>query len=195
MARKKEFNREEAVHKAMAVFWEKGYEGTSTDDLLAGMGIGRQSMYDTFGDKHQLYLEALQRYVSDSVGNLLLCLRGESSSILAIRKVLLEIASGTAEHQAMGCMGVNAVSEFGQTDKDVNDILQSGGTLLESTLERVVSDGQKKGEIRASLQPRIAASFLSSTLLGLKVSAKGGASQEALHAIVDFALEGLKAPA
>ncbi|MFZ6645106.1 TetR/AcrR family transcriptional regulator [Undibacterium sp. TJN25] len=175
----------------MEVFWKKGFEATSTDDLLAGMGIGRQSMYDTFGDKRQLYLEALQLYVSDSIGNLLLCMRAESS-LQAIRGVLLQIATGSAEHQAKGCMGVSAVSEFGQLDEDVNRILASSGMLLESTLERVITDGQQKGEIKPLLQPRVAAKFIASTLLGLKVSAKGGASQQDLFAVADFALESLK---
>ncbi|WP_394780043.1 TetR/AcrR family transcriptional regulator [Undibacterium sp.] len=192
MARKKEFNREDAVRKAMEVFWEKGFEAASTDDLLSGMGIGRQSMYDTFGDKRQLYLEALQHYVSDSISNLLQCMRTADSSLQALSNVLLQIATGSAAHQAKGCMGVSAVSEFGQADEDINRILASSGMLLESTLERVISDGQQKGEIRASLQPRLAAKFIATTLLGLKLSAKGGVSQQELFAIADFALEGLK---
>src|SRR6267142_1909851 len=59
MARPREFDRDAAVQRAMSVFWRKGYAATSTDDLLRAMNIGRQSMYDTFGDKHRLYLEAL----------------------------------------------------------------------------------------------------------------------------------------
>src|SRR5260370_39772383 len=62
MARPKAFDRDTAVQHAMSVFWEQGYEVTSTDDLLRAMGIGRQSMYNTFGDKQRLYIEALQRY-------------------------------------------------------------------------------------------------------------------------------------
>jgi TetR/AcrR family transcriptional repressor of nem operon len=62
MARQKEFNRDEVLHKAMEVFWMRGYERASIQDLVEHMGISRQSIYDTFGDKHWLFLQALDRY-------------------------------------------------------------------------------------------------------------------------------------
>src|SRR5215208_4537603 len=62
MARHKEFDREEALQRAMEVFWSRGYEAASVGDLVKHMGINRQSLYDTFGDKHTLYLAALDRY-------------------------------------------------------------------------------------------------------------------------------------
>ena len=66
MARSKEFDRDAALQAAILTFAARGFEGTSTDDLLLAMGIGRRSMYDTFGDKRQLYLAALRRYAADS---------------------------------------------------------------------------------------------------------------------------------
>src|SRR5438034_827557 len=62
MARQKEFDRDEALQGAMEVFWSRGFEAASIQDLVGRMGINRQSLYDTFGDKHALYLEALDRY-------------------------------------------------------------------------------------------------------------------------------------
>ena len=62
MARHKEFDRDETLQKAMEVFWSRGYEAASIEDLVKHMGINRQSLYDTFGDKHRLYLLALDRY-------------------------------------------------------------------------------------------------------------------------------------
>src|SRR5260370_8176843 len=67
MARPREFDRDAALKRAMTVFWAKGYAGTSTDDLLEAMSIGRQSMYGAFGDKPTLYVEALERYQQDSI--------------------------------------------------------------------------------------------------------------------------------
>ena len=62
MTRQKEFDRDEVLHRAMEVFWTRGYEGASIQDLVKHMGINRQSIYDTFGDKHTLFLQALDRY-------------------------------------------------------------------------------------------------------------------------------------
>ena len=67
MSRPKEFDRTEALTAAKAVFWRKGYEATTTDDLRHAMSIGRQSLYDTFGGKRPLYLEVLQRYNTERV--------------------------------------------------------------------------------------------------------------------------------
>jgi AcrR family transcriptional regulator len=69
MARPKEFERDTALDDAIAIFCDHGYEGTSTEVLLGKMGIGRQSLYDTFGDKRRLYLEALQRYAEGNVAS------------------------------------------------------------------------------------------------------------------------------
>jgi len=71
VARPREFDRDEALAKAIKVFASHGFEGASTETLLNGMGISRQSMYDTFGDKRRLYLEALQRYSSESTAEII----------------------------------------------------------------------------------------------------------------------------
>src|SRR5258707_11434016 len=112
MARPREFDRGEALKRAMAVFWEKGYEGTSTDDLVRAMGIGRQSMYDTFGDKHQLYLEALQLYEASSGAELFRRIYESSSPFVALCDYILSIADGTAADRSRGCFYVNATNEL-----------------------------------------------------------------------------------
>jgi len=81
MARPKEFDREIAVKRAVHVFCDRGFEGTSTEDLLRGMGISRQSMYDTFGDKRALYVEALRRYITERVAIQIRILSAEASAL------------------------------------------------------------------------------------------------------------------
>ncbi|RKH59917.1 TetR/AcrR family transcriptional regulator [Corallococcus aberystwythensis] len=193
MARTKEFDRDEAVRRAMQVFWEQGYEATSTDDLLRAMGIGRQSMYDTFGDKHGLYLEALRAYQAEYSANLVECLRSHPSPLGAIREFLLSIPNGTQKARARGCLSVNATAELASTDPDVDTLLKSGGALGQAALERVVKEAQRKGELSPKLDARVAASFLLATIGGLRLSAKAGTPPEALRDVVDFALAGLKA--
>src|SRR5260370_28051408 len=112
MARPREFDRDAAVQRAMSVFWRKGYAATSTDDLLRAMNIGRQSMYDTFGDKHRLYLEALGRYQRESVAENIRRLRSAASPLGGLEAVVIGITACDKAARESGCMGVGAISEF-----------------------------------------------------------------------------------
>ena len=90
MARPKEFERDAALSEAVGVFAHHGYEGSSTDVLLDAMGISRQSMYDTFGDKRRLYLEALQRYTADSIGDQIRVLNAAPSPMKGLEAHLID---------------------------------------------------------------------------------------------------------
>src|ERR1700761_2243502 len=89
MARPREFDRDVALDRAIGVFWANGFAATSTEDLTAAMGIGRQSLYNAFGDKRRLYLEALGAYQARSVGGHLARLNGPVSPLEGVRDLLL----------------------------------------------------------------------------------------------------------
>jgi AcrR family transcriptional regulator len=192
MARSKEFDREEAVKRAMAVFWEQGYEATSTDDLLRAMKIGRQSMYDTFGNKHRLYLEALQRYQTDGQINLFERFRASTSPVADLQEFLLAIANGSPAERMRGCLAVNAATEFGRVDPEVAMLIDAGTMHCEAVFARVVQEAKKKGEVSPGVDEQAAARFIHSTIRGLRVSARAGASREALREIISFAIAGLR---
>src|SRR5260370_30330632 len=193
MARPKAFDRDTAVQQAMTVFWEQGYEATSTDDLLRAMGIGRQSMYDTFGDKHRLYLEALQRYQAEYGARLLERLHATSSPLSALREVLLAVANETPGERARGCLAVNATMELAHTDPEVASMVRTSELLCQAALERVVREAKRTGELSSAVDERSAGRFLFTTVQGLRVSAKAGLSPAALRDVAEFALRALKA--
>ncbi|MDB4938795.1 MAG: Transcriptional regulatory protein [Labilithrix sp.] len=193
MARPKEFDRDDALRKAMLVFWQQGYEATSTDDLLRAMGIGRQSLYDTFGDKHRLYLEALGRYREETAPGALSGLTEGPSPLEAIEAALMAIPKQTSNERARGCMMVNATTELAQSDADVAAIVRTSASLCEAAFERAVRRAQKLGQLPAALDARAAGRFLYASLLGLRVTAKAGASPEALRDVARLALAGLGA--
>jgi TetR/AcrR family transcriptional repressor of nem operon len=192
MGRPKEFNREKAVRQAMVVFWEKGYEATSTEDLLHAMGIGRQSMYDTFGDKHKLYLEALKCYQAEYGAGMVERLGAAASPLSAIRELLLAVANEPADARARGCMQVNAITELAQSDAEVAVLVKESKTSCEALFARVVGEAKRRREIDPSIDERAAGNFILSTIQGMRVSAKAGADPDALHDIAVFALNGLK---
>jgi TetR/AcrR family transcriptional repressor of nem operon len=195
MARPREFDRDDALQRAMRVFWAKGYAGTSTDDLLQAMSIGRQSMYAAFGDKRKLYVEALSRYQQDSARGHLDRLRSSRSPIAGIENLLLGLIPSDDDARALGCMGVGSIGEFGITDAELNALrAQSGARVFKALVERLRA-AQKAGEIDPSLDAKRTAAFLQMTMQGIRVAARAGASVETLRDLALFAIDRLKTKA
>ena len=194
MARTKEFDRDEALQAAIGVFCEKGYAAASTDELMRAMKIGRQSMYDTFGDKRHLYLEAFRRYVADSINGQIAYLEKSSSPLAGIEKMLLAFATRTEREGIVGCMGVNAICEFGRSDPEVTLLGDAEGIRLTAALELALRRAKSKKEINKTLKEDAAAQFIRATLSGMKVAAKAGADASTLKSIAYFALRSLTSP-
>jgi TetR/AcrR family transcriptional regulator, transcriptional repressor for nem operon len=192
MARPKEFDRDEALNAALGVFRRKGFAATSTDDLRLAMGIGRQSFYDTFKGKKDAYLEALRKYNSDRILGYFEIFRKSDSPLKAIQDMLVSIALEHPQERTLACLGVASVCEFGTSDADVRSINDASSAALQSVLEKLVTEGKARKKIRSSLDPATTARYLQSTLAGLRVTAKAGASREALRAIATIAVDGLK---
>jgi TetR/AcrR family transcriptional regulator, transcriptional repressor for nem operon len=194
MSRGKEFDRTAALQTAIVTFAARGFEGTSTDDLLQAMGIGRQSMYDTFGDKRRLYLSALREYCSASLASVVHLLERSGSPLAGIEAVLLDFARNPLRLGASSCLGVNSICEFGRSDPELNAVHDEFGNLLEKAFERQVRAAVAAGEVDAALMPRELARYLSLTLCGMKVGAEAGSSPSQLVSVARLALRAL-APA
>jgi TetR/AcrR family transcriptional repressor of nem operon len=192
MARPKEFDREVAVARAMSVFWSKGYAATSTDDLLEAMKIGRQSMYDTFGDKRRLYVEALWRYQLESVAGHIKRLRSMASPLAGIEALVVGVISSDRTTREKGCMGVGAICEFGNADAELAQLrVKSGGMLHKALVERL-RDAQAAGELGETVDIERAARFVETTMFGLQVAARAGESTRSLRDMAAFAIAGLR---
>ncbi len=176
----------------MSVFWSKGYAATSTEDLLRAMEIGRQSLYDTFGDKRRLYVEALERYQLESVAGHIKRLRSLASPLAGIEALLAGVISSDRVMREKGCMGVGAICEFGNTDTELAELRAKSGRLLHKALVERLRDAQAEGEIAAHVDIERAARFVETTMLGLQVAAKAGQSARALRDLTAFAIAGLR---
>jgi len=185
MARPKAFDRDTALQRAIALFRDKGYAGASTDDLLGAMGIGRQSMYDTFGDKRGLYLAALERYNTDSVAQFVRDLDAGGPPLRALEAALQGFARRAASG-CTGCMGVGAVLEFGQSDPDVAALTGASSRSQLAALERQLRSAAAAGEVAADLDVQAAAGFIASSMAGMRVAARAGAGVPALEQIARF---------
>jgi TetR/AcrR family transcriptional repressor of nem operon len=187
MARPKEFDQEKALRKAIGLFSQQGFAASSTDELMRVMNLGRQSMYDTFGDKRALFLKALKMYVTESIHSITAELKKPGPALSAIQKALVTFAERKDLSSAEGCMGLNAISEFGQRDADVTRISRDAARVLRQTLMHVLTRAKNKGELSSDADLDSMADFFESTLAGIRMAAKAGKNRQALRNIAVFA--------
>ena len=192
MARPREFDRETALQGAIGVFSEHGFEGTSTETLLQTMAVSRQSMYDTFGDKRQLYLEALQRYMAESVSNQIRILNAGTSALRSLEAYVHDAVDRTTADPSPRCLGISAICEYGTTDSEVVHVTEKARRTLFSALTRRLGEAKETGEVPQDIDVTDAATFLQATVLGIKVAARAGASATRLQGIARMALRTLR---
>jgi TetR/AcrR family transcriptional regulator, transcriptional repressor for nem operon len=186
--RTKTFDRAAVLEAAGRVFASHGFEGTSTDALLRAMGIGRQSLYDTFGDKRGLYLEALEQHNLRSIADTLRALHGASTPLEGIENALVHAAMADG---ADGCLGVGSLCEFGRSDDEVNHRNDAGHERLQRGFAERFAEAKTLGLVEPTLELQAGARFLATVLTGLKVSARAGAPRKELRAVARLALRAL----
>ena len=192
MARPREFDHDAALLAAIKVFSDRGFEGSSTDVLTRAMGIGRQSLYDTFGDKWRLYLKALQRYTADSISAQIRVLNAGRSALKGLEAHILWAVNNALADPSPSCLGISAICEFGRSNTELSMVSETANRTLLSALERRMSEAKQNGEIGSDIDPSEAAGFFSAALVGIKVAARAGASSEHLRSIARMALRSLR---
>lgn len=188
MARPKEFDRGEALDAAIGVFREHGFEGASTEMLVQAMGIGRQSLYDTFGDKWQLYCSSVQRYASAETQAHASALRSERRAIDGLHAMVERVVTDARQ----ACLGVNSVCEFGRSRPELAGIHDAAERALRAVIVRRVREAQAEGDVASDLDPEQVAGFLSASFAGIRIAARGGAKAEQLQALGQLALRALR---
>ena len=189
MARRREFDVEVALDGAISIFREHGFEGASAEMLVGAMGIGRQSLYDTFGDKHALYLQALDRYQAVETHKVFELLENTNSVRKALRQLFSGVAEGSlCQGQQRGCFMGNAMSELAGRCKATAARTSSNTAALEGAFYRALLRGKKNGELTAVRDPRAVARFLCSSLQGLMLMAKATRDHKALEDVVKVTL-------
>jgi len=142
----KQFDREEALSRAVDVFWTQGYLGTSIEDLLEGMQLSRSSMYATFGDKKALFLEALQVWIDEQIAQFVEALRGPGSLLERVARAFQQRHDSQKALGNAGCLFGNTVAEGGMEDPDIARVLDTfirrGERVLVSTFEEAAAAGE-----------------------------------------------------
>lgn len=191
MARTKEFEPLEALDAAVELFWRKGYGAASMRELLDAMGIGRGSFYDTFGDKHSLFLSALDRFQEVRSSWIEEALRGEGLG--GIEEVLHRSLGGLYRYRPpRGCLLANSAVELAPHDPEVAARISAYIGRTEDAFQAALERARDEGEIPLAGDPRALARFLVNTLHGLRVLARAGADRGTLEDTVRVALGALR---
>ncbi len=173
MARTKDFDEVDVLAKAIRLFWQKGYNGTSMQDLVDTLGISRSSLYDTFGDKRRLYLKALESYKQAEAANRAKIFDKSIPARTAIRQMLdMIILELIKDKQHKGCFLINCAVETAPNDKQVNNIICENDREIENALREVIQRGQHSGEISSKRDARALARFIFNNIIGMRVSGK-----------------------
>jgi AcrR family transcriptional regulator len=186
--RPREFDIDQALDRALAVFWRKGYEGTTLPDLTEAMGINRPSLYAAFGSKEGLFRKALDRYDEGPAAYLREALNEPTARAVAERLLVGTIDVVTDRRNPRGCLMVQGALACGEAAESVRRELVSrrlaGEAALRERFERAISDG----DLPADSHPADLARYVVAVIHGIAVQAAGGASRAGLRRVAEMAL-------
>src|ERR1700692_2765122 len=181
--RPRSFDTEAAVERAMGVFWSRGYHATALPDLLRATELSRGSLYAAFGDKHALFLRALDRYIADALARMDVELGPRSAPVDGLRTYLagyVDRTSGASGRR--GCLLVATAMELAGHDPDVEG-------RMEARVAAALSRAKAAGELAAGVEPASAARILVCFVEGLRVIGKTGPTRTTSQATVDALLD------
>jgi TetR/AcrR family transcriptional repressor of nem operon len=184
MARPREFDPDTVLERAMQVFWAKGYEGTSLDDLCEATQLNRSSLYSTFGDKHALFLKTIDRYGDGAVVRISTALARPVPLREAVggfvAEIIDRIVSGPGR---MGCYIGNCVAEVARHDRDAAESLRRHLDRVEGTFRSGFAQAKSRGELSSETDIDALARFIVSSIQGLRLIGKTTSDRDALEDI------------
>ena len=189
MARVREFDADDAVRRAMELFWERGYEATSLRDLTDALGIGSGSLYAAFGSKDGLFQAALARYRQEQAQPVLDTLAAEADVRAALRQVLGGVvALSVSDVHRRGCLVVNSTTERIPHDADTAAAVRGILSSIEGAIEDALRRAQQCGDLDPGKDPAALAGFFVTFMNGLRVAAKTDPDERTLTQRVQVAL-------
>ncbi|MEQ8279723.1 MAG: TetR/AcrR family transcriptional regulator [Deltaproteobacteria bacterium] len=192
MGRPRKFDEAEALGAALDVFWTSGFEGASTTELAGRMGIGAQSLYNTFGDKRALFDRALAHYRALYVDALLAPLEAADAGLEGVRSYFDTVVEALAsDPAARGCFLVKSTVDLGAVDPAMAALAREHFDRMEAAMTRALTRAKKDGMLRSTERPRALAKHLVVCAAGLSVLARSGADRKALRQAARVAVNAL----
>jgi TetR/AcrR family transcriptional repressor of nem operon len=192
MARPREFDADDALERATRLFWTKGFEQTSLDDLCAATGLGRSSLYAAFGDKRQLYLRALARYEERSAARIGTALADRliREGLAAFLGALIDdIVAGPGRR---GCFIGNCAAELARLDRTAAAQVRASLERIEATFREALEHARSRGELSADADIAALARFITAGIQGLRLVGKANPDRRALEDVAAVMLRCLE---
>jgi TetR/AcrR family transcriptional repressor of nem operon len=189
MVRTREFDPGTALTRAVELFSSKGYAETSMDDLVKATGVSRYGLYGTFGNKRELFEQALEKY-ADAMGKAsFLKLLEPDASVDDIRAIFLErIENMCSSAENRGCMLCHTAMELAPHDHEIEGVLQNFLKRMSKAFEIGLETARARGEVKENIETQQAGEFLTGALFGLAVLARSGFPRETLDSFVDITM-------
>ncbi len=189
LGRPLEFDPEIAIDTAMQLFWRKGYEATSLQELITSMKLSKSSFYQTFESKHQLFLRCIEHYQKMLSSMMESHLASDTPKKMNISSLFYNKANETSGLNARrGCLTMNTASEFAQSDPEVSAIISQSIECFVDVFEIAIKQAQQQGDISMDKDPRSIAAYLVSSMSGLNTMIKSGADRESIKRIAAIIL-------
>ena len=187
MARPRTFDEDDVIAAARDQFWQRGYAATSVDDLTAATGLGKGSLYGAFGDKHALYLRALDDYIAASLRDIRASLRDPAFRAYQRlgRHVRGQARMLIADKQRRGCLMAKSAAELGATDDAVESKVAAAYTAWRDGLAACIAEAQRDGDVAAGHDPQALAGALLAFMRGQEALHKGGATAGQLRSAAE----------
>lgn len=188
--RPREFDADVALGKALNVFWQRGYEGTSLSDLTEAMGINRPSLYAAFGNKEELFRQALDRYAERGPGRLLHAALQEPKMADVVTRLLRGAAEGlTDPKNPAGCLAVQGALACGNAADAIKEELRSRRTAGETAIRDRFVRAKEEGDLAPNSDPAALARYIATVMQGMAVQAAGGATRADLLVVAEMTLQ------
>jgi len=184
-----QFDPDQALGSAMQLFWRKGYESTSLHDLLKVTGLSKSSFYQTFGSKHAVFERSINRYKGDMIRELRDMLDQSVSGKAFIEQLFESVTTETrGKNSRRGCLVMNTASEFAQTDPVISKLIKQSTKAFCRVFEDAILRAQQEGEVNKNRDSKVLATYLLSSMSGLKTQVKAGISVDEVRAITGVIL-------
>jgi TetR/AcrR family transcriptional regulator, transcriptional repressor for nem operon len=189
MARPREFDEGTALQAAMECFWQRGYAATSVRDLADKMGISGPSLYNAYGDKHALFVQALERYLDESTRARIGRLETSLPPKQAIRRFIHDIIERSVnDRERRGCFLINAALEVAPHDKKLGALVAARLGEIEAFFHRLIKAAQADGTVPRERVAKDIARLLLGVLLGIRVLARSNPERTLLEGVARPAL-------